>query len=150
MSEEELFTLRPAVEKDRLLIDQYTYAEGMDFLPSLESVTVAANADGDCVGFLRLAFSDEGIAHVNPVVTYSAWRGYGVGRALVEDALARCGELRLVARGSSIGFYRELGFSEIGWEDIAPGVTEDCEHCDMREECGPLPMAARRDTGGIE
>lgn len=136
-----LFTLRPAKEDDRELIDAYTYAEGMDFLPSLENVTVAANDGDQCVGFLRLAFSGDGIAHVNPVVVYSEWRGFGVGRALVEDALARCGELRLVARGGSIPFYRALGFAETPWENIAPGVTEDCEHCEMRQECGPLPMA---------
>lgn len=135
-----LFTLRPAKEEDRELIDAYTYAEGMDFLPSLENVTVAANDADQCVGFLRLAFSAKQVAHVNPVVVYSEWRGFGVGRALVEDALARCGELRLVARGGSIPFYRALGFSETSWENIAPGVTEDCEHCGIRQECGPLPM----------
>ena len=144
---EELFTLRPAVEGDRELIDRYTYVEGMDSLPSLENVTVAATADDECVGFLRLAFSDAGVAHVNPVVVYSAWRGYGVGRALVEDALARCGELRLVARGKSIPFYRALGFAEATWEDIAPGVTEDCDNCDAREECGPLPMVRAQRKG---
>lgn len=139
---DELFSLRPAVGKDRELIDAYAYAEGMDRLPSLGDVTVAANANDECVGFLRLAFSDAGVAHVNPVVVYGTWRGYGVGRALMEDALDRCGELRLVARGSSVGFYRTLGFSDIAWDDIAPGVTEDCEHCDFRDECGPVPMAA--------
>lgn len=138
---DELFTLRPAADKDRGLIDAYAYAEGMDRIPSLENVTVAANAEDECVGFLRLAFSDAGVAHVNPVVVYGAWRGYGVGRALMEDALARCGELRLVARGSSVGFYRALGFSEVPWEDIATYVTEDCEHCDLRDECEPVPMA---------
>lgn len=144
---EGLFTLRAAVEKDRALIDRYTYAEGMDTLPSLENVTVAANADDQCVGFLRLAFSEAGIAHVNPVVVYSAWRGYGVGRALVEDALARCGELRLVARGQSIPFYQALGFAETTWDNIAPGVTEDCANCDIREECGPLPMVRMERKG---
>ena len=64
----DLFTLRPAREGDWELINYYAYREGMDAIPSLENVTVAANGDDDCVGFCRLAFSEAGIAHVNPVV----------------------------------------------------------------------------------
>lgn len=140
----DLFTLRPAREGDWELINYYAYNEGMDDIPSLDNVTVAANADDECVGFLRLAFSEAGIAHVNPVVTYSAWRGYGVGRALIDDARAHHDEIRLVARGGSIGFYRALGFVEIPWTDIAPGVTEECDGCPLFDECGPLPMGWKK------
>ena len=142
----DLFTLRPARESDWELINYYAYNEGMDNIPSLDNVTVAVNADDECIGFLRLAFSEAGIAHVNPVVTYSAWRGYGVGRALVDDARARHDEIRLVARGKSIGFYRALGFVDIPWEDIAPGVTEECDGCPLIDECGPLPMGWKRNA----
>lgn len=141
--EDSLFTLRPAVEADRELIDWYAHREGMDFLPSLEGVTVAANAEDLCVGFIRLNRGNNGVMHVNPVVVNADWRGYGVGRALVTDALARTGELRLVARGASIPFYRALGFEEIPWEDIAPGVTEECDGCPLYDECGPLPMGKK-------
>ncbi len=109
----DLFTLRPAREGDWELINYYAYREGMDAIPSLENVTVAANGDDDCVGFCRLAFSEAGIAHVNPVVINEQWRGYGVGRALIDDARAHHDEIRLVARGKSIEFYRVLGFTEI-------------------------------------
>ena len=121
----DLFTLRPAREGDWELINYYAYREGMDAIPSLENITVAANGDDDCVGFCRLAFSEAGIAHVNPVVINEQWRGYGVGRALIDDARAHHNEIRLVARGKSIEFYRVLGFTEIPWDDIAPGVTEE-------------------------
>lgn len=139
----ELFTLRPAVEADRELIDWYMHREGMDRLSSLENVTVAANVEGLCVGFIRLNKGNNGVWHVNPVVVNPEWRGWGVGRALMEDALARTGELRFVARGASIPFYRSLGYEEIPWEDIAPGVTEECDGCPMFEECAPLPMGKR-------
>lgn len=140
----DLFTLRPAREGDWELINYYAYSEGMDDIPSLDNVTVAANGDDQCVGFLRLAFSEAGVAHINPVVTYAEWRGFGVGRALVENACARHDEVRLVARGKSIGFYRALGFVEIPWEDIAPGVTEECDGCPLIDECGPLPMGWKK------
>ena len=79
------------------------------------------------------------------VVINEQWRGYGVGRALIDDARAHHDEIRLVARGKSIGFYRVLGFTEIPWDDIAPGVTEECGGCPLIEECGPLPMGWKRE-----
>ena len=77
---------------------------------------------------------------MNPVVVYAPWRGYGVGTELVRDALSREGELRLVARGSSVGFYEKLGFEQVPWEAIDQTVTEDCTHCPMSGECEPRPM----------
>ena len=136
----DLFTLRPARAGDRALLDAYCYAEGMDYLPSLENVTVAANADDEAVGFIRVALGGNGVAHVNPVVVYNAWRGYHVGEALMESAQARYGELRLVARGSSRGFYERLGFEECPWEDIDMSVTENCDACTLVPECRPCPM----------
>ncbi len=61
------------------------------------------------------------VAHVNPVVVNRDWRGYGVGRALMDDALARYGELRFVARGGAVAFYRALGYEEISWDDVDTG-----------------------------
>lgn len=137
---EELFTLRAARESDRALLDAYTYAEGMDYLPSLERVTVAANAADEPVGFIRIAVDSQGVAHINPVVVYREWRGYGVGRALVEAAEATYGELRLVSRGSSKPFYDALGYECCSWELIEKGVSEDCDGCPLYDECGPQPM----------
>ena len=139
----DLFTLRGAVEADRPYLDSYTYAEGMDYLPGLDGVTVAANGDDEPVGFVRIVRGCQGIAHVNPVVVHGSWRGYGVGRALVEDAQRRFGELRLVSRGSSKPFYDALGFEECGWDLIDTNVTDDCDGCELREECCPQPMRRR-------
>ena len=138
-------TLRPAREEDMPQLHAYCYMEGMDNIPGTEGVTVAVNDADEPVGFIRIAFGN-GIAHVNPVVVYKAWRGFGVGRQLVEHALAQHGELRLVSRGSSMAFYRAMGFYDIPWEDIAPGVTDDCSGCELRPECGPQPMACTTAT----
>ena len=113
---ESLFTLRPAREDDLPTINAFAAVEGMADLPSIDRVTVAESEAGDVVGFVRIAAEEEGVGHVNPIVVYSTWRGYGVGRALMDDALARYGELRLVSRGSSLGFYRALGFHEVPWD----------------------------------
>lgn len=136
----DLFSLRPAAEADRAYLDAYCWNEGMDNLPSLEGVTVAASADGEPVGFIRIALGADGTAHVNPVVVHASWRGYGVGRALMEAAEAAHGELRLVARGASVPFYRALGYEDCPWELIDTSVTENCEGCELVPECGPRPM----------
>ena len=96
------FTLRDARESDLAYLNAYAAAEGMDDLPSAENLRVAVNEDDVPVGFLRLQQGSNGAAHVNPVVSCATWRGWGVGRALMEEALASRGELRLVARAASV------------------------------------------------
>lgn len=137
---DELFTLRPAREDDMPYLDSYAYAEGMPNIPSPQNVTVAVNADDVPVGFIRINPDEAGVAHVNPVVTCATWRGYGVGRALVEDALRRFGELRLVSRGSSLAFYRALGFEDVPWDAIKPQIAAECDGCELYDECRPQPV----------
>lgn len=139
----ELFSLRAAQPADRPYLDAYCYAEGMDNLPDLEGVTVAVNADDEPVGFIRIAQGGNGAWYVNPVVTHPTWRGYGVGRALTEWALASKGELRLVARCKAVPFYERLGFMACSWDEVDVTVTEDCEGCPLADECHPLPMRSR-------
>lgn len=136
-----LFTIRDARETDMELIDAYAQAEGMDRIPGPDRVRVAVNGDDAVVAFCRLQDDANGVAYVNPIVTYSAWRGYGVGRALIEDAQTIAGELRLISRGTSEGFYRKLGFVEMSWGDVdLKAASEDCDNCPYREACGPVPM----------
>ena len=137
----DLFTIRDARITDMPLIDSYAHAAGMDRIPGPHRVRVAVNGDDVVVGFCRLQDDANGVAYVNPIVTYEAWRGYGVGRALIQDARSIAGELRLISRGTSEGFYRKLGFQEMPWSeaDLA-AASEDCDGCPYREQCGPVPM----------
>ena len=137
----ELFSIRDARLGDMVLIDAYARAEGMDVMPGPERIRVAVNDDDEVVGFCRLQDDVNGIAYVNPIVTYAAWRGYGVGRALIEDAHESAGELRLIARGTSVGFYEKLGFSELPWDQVdLEAAEEDCDNCPYREACSPVRM----------
>ena len=136
-----LFTIRDARPGDMALVNGYAYAVGMDEMPGIERIRVAVDANDVPVGFCRLQDDAQGIAYVNPIVVYGPWQGHGVGRALIEDARALAGELRLIARGESTGVYRALGFVEMPWEwaDLS-AASEDCERCAWRAECGPVPM----------
>ena len=140
----ELFTIRDARPDDKAVLDAYANAEGMDAIPSIEGVRVAANEDDEVVGFIRVSLNGEGVAFVNPVITHETWRGFGVGRALMEEALERYGEVRLVSRGVSKAFYEALGYEPIEWDDIEMTLVDDCDHCELREECSPQPMGKKR------
>lgn len=138
---DELFRLRPAVEDDLPALCALSRGEGMDDIPGIEGVTVAESNVGDIVGFVRLVVGPaNGIAHVEPIVTYPTWQGYGVGRALMEHALEERGEIRLVSRGTSTPFYQRLGYEPCEWDMIDTSVTEDCIGCPHWDECQPVPM----------
>ena len=140
----ELFTIRDAREDDMPLIDAYAHAEGMDVIPGPTRVRVAVNDEDVPVAFCRLQDDVNGIAYVNPIVTYAEWRGYGVGRALIADARQQAGELRLISRGTSEGFYRKLGFEEMPWDNVdLEAASEDCDNCPYRAQCNPVPMRLR-------
>ena len=116
-------------------------AEGMDPVPSEEDILVATDEKDQVAGFIRLQQDIAGIWYVNPIVVAPDWRGYGVGRALIEEAYRRVGELRLVARGDVIPFYEKLGFVELGWDEVdLEAASEHCNDCPIRDTCGPLPM----------
>ena len=136
-----LFHIRDAAAGDMPYVNSYALAEGMDVMPSTEGIRVAVNDEDVPIGFCRLAESVSGIAYVNPIVVHASWRGYGVGRALIQDAHERAGELRLISRGSAAGFYRVLGFEEMPWSlaDFE-AASEDCDNCPMFEDCHPVPM----------
>lgn len=133
----ELFTIRDARPDDKAVLDGYANLEGMDAIPSIEGVRVAVNEDDEVVGFVRIALADDGTAFVNPVITHETWRGFGVGRALMEEALERHGELRLVSRGGSLPFYKALGYERIGWDLIEMSLVDDCDHCEMQRGMRP-------------
>ena len=136
----DLFTIRDAEERDMAYVQAYAYAEGMDPLEGPEHIRVAVNSEDIPVGFIHVDTATDGIAYVHPIVTCASWRGYGVASALLDEALSTYGELRLVARGYNEGFYGRLGFEKCSWEEIDASISADCEGCELREECGPIPF----------
>ena len=138
-----LFSIREAREEDLPYVNSYAYNEGMDAIPGLELLWVAVNDDDVPVGFIRLSNIDGDVAYINPIVTLASWRGFGVGKALVEFAHGLYPELRLVSRGTSHAFYEALGYRDCAWEDIVPEVANECDGCPMYDECGPRPMVKR-------
>ena len=102
---------------------------------SIEGVRVAVIEDDEVVGFIRVVTSKEGVAFVNTVVTYRTWQGFGVGRALMDEArfpdTASSGLSRAVrvARSTTL-----LATSLSGGDLIEMSLVDDCDHCTMRDE----------------
>ncbi|MEG0504551.1 MAG: GNAT family N-acetyltransferase [Raoultibacter sp.] len=135
-----IIAVRAATDEDLPTINVFAAAEGMGVIETDQDVYVAVNESDEIVGFIRLVFDGEGVCHVNPVVVYPTWRGFGVGRALTDLALAAHGELRLVSRGSSLAFYQSLGFEPIAWDLICEPIVAECDGCELMDECKPVPM----------
>jgi fumarate reductase (CoM/CoB) subunit B len=142
---DDLFTVRPVRPSDYPYIVTLLGDEGMTLPSDWREGTAAVNDADELVGYIHVRQTDQG-PHVAPVAVFPAWRGRGVGRTLIDLELARSGKLKLAARGSSAGFYRALGFSEITFDEISDELEEDCKSCDVRVSCAPVAFMRRSET----
>ncbi len=131
------FVLRPAASGDRETVRALVESGGMELANDWQDGTVAVDEAGAVVGYLRIQHTGQG-PHVAPVAVRPDWQGRGVGRALMDHALACAGPLKLVSQGRSAGFYRAIGCSQIPFEQISGELDEDCRHCPDREACQPV------------
>ena len=131
------FTLRPAGPADEPRVRALMQLAGMGFAHDWMNATVAVDESDQAIGYIRIQATAKG-PHVAPVAVFEQWQGRGVGRALMQDALAHFGMLKLVARGDIAGFYRSLGCEEIPFDEISDELEEDCEHCPDRPLCRPV------------
>jgi amino-acid N-acetyltransferase len=111
-----------------------------------EECLVAEGLTG-LLGCARIEMAD-GVAYLRPIIVAAEGQRRGVGRLLVESLAADLSELRVVARGPAMEFYRKLGFKTIGWETVAPEYVAECQDCPRRETCQPMPMT-RKSTHSI-
>jgi GNAT superfamily N-acetyltransferase len=146
-----LFTIRPAEERDLVYLQMICEEGGLAPIEAVADATVAANDEDIPVGFIHIeTVTDDADpaangAYVYPIAVFEAWQRYGVATALIRHAAQAAGDLRLVACTPSQGFYPKVGFEPIGWEHIAARIERDCELCDLRDGCDPVPFILRKD-----
>lgn len=86
---------------------------------------LVAETDGELVGFAsydaeaRPSADRPGMSELSSIYVLRAWQGRGVGRALMEEALARCPHDQVVVyvvegNERAIGFYERMGFVPTG------------------------------------
>lgn len=134
-------TIREAIEQDSDTIARLAKDAGMGTLTPRGTSYVALD-DERIIGFIRIVEA-EGDRYVSPIVVDPQVQRLGIGRALMEDARARYGELLFVARGSAVPFYTTLGCTQVARERISPDLGEDCDTCPDFATCSPVPMIYR-------
>ncbi|AWB07093.1 GNAT family N-acetyltransferase (plasmid) [Azospirillum humicireducens] len=134
--------------KDALLLSQQAQwphrLEDWSLTLSLSQGLVALDAEtSQVVGTVLMTPYGEDAATVNMVIVDEGWRGQGLGRRLMDEAMALAGArpLRLTATREGLPLYEKLGFREVGMvlqhqgeggpvppfaaEDVAPAAADD-------------------------
>ena len=138
-----MIATRPYNDNDKPLVDAL-YAEADMGQPSTYDGLIVAEDDADAqpqalAGLVRVEVWN-GIAYVNPIIVQKDHQRSGLGTLLMDDVLAHYPEVRLVARGPAVPFYRTLGFQAAAWDDIDTRYSEDCRNCPSLDTCKPQPM----------
>ena len=98
------FLIRDAQESDMPTINYLFASQDFPDAPGPEGIRVAIGDGNVMFGAIRIEHAPDGSDNINPVVVFGVKQGLGVGKALVVDALKKHPDLRLVARGHSVGF----------------------------------------------
>jgi amino-acid N-acetyltransferase len=117
------FTIRPARTTDvadirrlvKPLADQRVLLEkeAVAYFESIQEFKVAEDQDGTLIGCGALHVMWEDIAEVRTLASSSAWRGQGVGRALLDVLLAQAealGVSRVFCLTFEVDFFKRHGF----------------------------------------
>jgi amino-acid N-acetyltransferase len=117
------FTIRPARTTDvadirrlvKPLADQRVLLEkeAVAYFESIQEFKVAEDQDGTLIGCGALHVMWEDIAEVRTLASSSAWRGQGVGRALLDVLLAQAEALgvnRVFCLTFEVDFFKRHGF----------------------------------------
>ncbi|MCY2924628.1 MAG: N-acetyltransferase [Planctomycetota bacterium] len=150
--------IRPAHIRDAEAIGSLVnyYAErGRMLHRSLESVYealrefhVAVNDAGVVIGCVAVDLFWSDLAEVKSLAVSPEHRGGGIGRALVEAAIADARELgaaRLFALTYEEEFFRRLGFSRIDRETLPEKVWRECIVCPKADACDEIAVMRRID-----
>jgi N-acetylglutamate synthase-like GNAT family acetyltransferase len=103
---------------------------------------IVAEMDDKLVGFARVEVVDEK-PYLRPIVVGRQNQGQGVGKELVSHVLGQESELTVISRGSATGFYAQMRFESVGWNDIHLPFRNECAACPDLKVCKPIPMVYR-------
>jgi GNAT superfamily N-acetyltransferase len=78
-------------------------------LTSPGSTTLVAVDEGAVAGLVQLQSDGEIQAHLSALLVGEAWRGRGISRRLLREALQRAGGMRMDILSAAETFYRHLG-----------------------------------------
>lgn len=101
--------VRPLAD-ERILLEK----EAVAYFESLQEFVVAEAADGTVIGCGALHVMWEDIAEVRTLATDAAWRGHGVGKALLDQLMSNAralGVARVFCLTFEVEFFGRSGFT---------------------------------------
>jgi ElaA protein len=102
----------------------YLDPDGRDLEPATRHLWVEDEASGEVVAALRVLVEPDGAASIGRVVTAPSRRSAGIGRRLVERALAppTSRPVRINAQSQLVDWYAGFGFVVDGDEFVEDGI----------------------------
>src|SRR5688500_6661457 len=100
-------------------------------------------AGGRVVGTAALSVIWADLAEVRSLAVDEAYRGRGIGRALVDwtvDEARRLGIRRLMSLTYEQAFFEKQGFEVVAKEALPLKVWSDCVRCPKRDGCDEIAM----------
>ncbi len=124
--------IRPFAERDLMLPRPLAalYEAIRDFL--------VAERDGRLVGCVALHVFDGDLGEIKSLAVADEAQGEGVGRRLVEAALAEgqaLGLRRIFALVLKVGWFERLGFAVVAKDDLPQKVWGECIFCPKFHRC---------------
>ena len=110
----------------------------------LRDFWVAEGEDGVVVGCAALRVTWIGLVEIRSVAVRGADQKKGVGRRLVETALAEArsfGAASVFVLTYAPGFFARFGFREVERDTLPQKVWQDCAKCPKYPDCGEIAMA---------
>lgn len=120
-----------------------------DLYEHLRDFFVCTGDDGGVVGCAALELVWRDLAEIKSLAVDEAQRGRGIGRQLVEAALAegrRLGLARVFALTREERFFEKLGFIKVDKQTLPHKVWTDCVRCPLQENCDEIAMVMDLDT----
>ncbi len=106
---------------------------------------IVAEVDDRLIGFARVEITDEK-CYLRPIVVARQDQGRGIGKKLLHHVLDQVSELTVISRGSAAGFYAQMGFESVDWNDVHLPFRNECAACPDLKTCKPMPMCYRHGT----
>ena len=147
--------IRDAVIEDvpaiRDLINMHAEREKMLFRSMANLYTslrdfMVCDQDGKVAGCCALAIIWSDLAEVRSLAVHPDWQKRGIGRLLVEQAVARAEKLhlpRVFTLTLEAGFFEKLGFTRVSMDQLPHKVWSDCVYCPKKDHCDEIAMQLR-------
>lgn len=119
-----------------------------DLYERIREFRVFVDEDEKVLGCAGLALLWRDLGEIRSMAVDPNYTGCGIGRKLVEDAIAEAKKLglkRIFALTYEDGFFVRLGFQIVEKELLPHKVWTDCIHCDMQNNCKEIPVLMQLD-----